>query len=39
MPVSRALMTASENVTHGNEKEGADLHHRSNLPVHFRLLL
>jgi hypothetical protein len=36
--VSRALITASENVTYGNEEEGPIFTIQSNLPVYFRLV-
>jgi hypothetical protein len=36
--VSHALITASENVTYGNEEEGPIFIIQSNLPVYFRLL-
>jgi hypothetical protein len=36
--VSRALITASENVTYGNEEEAPIFTIQSNLPVYFRLV-
>src|SRR5262249_11072 len=36
--VSRALITASENVTYGNEEEAPIFTIQSNLPVYFRLI-